>query len=100
MSEIRSFNSARTVIDAVMLFTLCTNPTNTILTTRLMQQSLSFSRFPNKISFTDYSRKRIGRTSFINRSKGINEKIPFEWLHLDVRLFKKKLKSTIPLYVA
>jgi len=80
MSELRSFNSAGIVNDALKLFTLCTNPTNTILTTRLMQQSVSFSRFPDRISFVDYSRKCIGCTSFINRSKRKNELIPFKWL--------------------
>jgi len=82
MSELRSFNSARTVNDALMLHYLCTNPTNSILTTRLIQQCISFSRFPSRIAFIDYSNRRIGRTSFVNRAKKICDSIPFDWLHL------------------
>lgn len=100
MSDLRSFDSARTVNDALMLYALCTNPSNTLLTTRLIQQSLSFSRFPARIAFVDYSNRRIGRSSFINRSKRICESIPFDWLHLSARVFKAKLKNAIPLYLA
>jgi len=69
MSELRCFNLAWTVNDILKLHTLCTNPTNSILTTRLIQQSISFSRFPTKIAFADYSTRQIGGSSFINRSK-------------------------------
>jgi len=99
MSELRSYNSARIVNDPLMLFAIDTNPTNTVLTIRLMQESVSFFRFPNKISFVDYSRKCIGRSFFVNRCKSICKLIPFEWLQLNASVFKKKLKISVPLYI-
>lgn len=99
MSRIRSFHSVRIVNDAFMLHSQCTNPNNKILTTRLMQHSVSFSRFPNKIEFIDYNRKRIGRSYFINRSRKIGTSISFDWIHLNPIIFKKKLKESIPLHI-
>jgi len=99
MSNLRSFNSVRTLNDAKMLHFLCTNTSNTLQTTRLMIHSISFSRFPNKLSFIDDSSRRIGRTSFVNRSKKISESIPFEWWPMGHITFNRTLKSITPLYL-
>jgi len=96
---IRSFNSARIVNDSLMLHSLCTNPTNTLLTIRLMQNSVSFSRFPNKIAFHDQSRKRIGKNSFANRAKYISELIPYEWVTINSKIFRRRIKASVPIFI-
>jgi len=58
---IGSFNLARIVFDALMLHSLCTNPTYTLLTIRLMQHSVRFSRFPNKMVFQETYREKFLR---------------------------------------
>lgn len=98
-TQIRSFNSARIVTDAIMLHTLCTNPINTLLTIRLMQHSVSFSRYPNKLAFHDLSRKRVGKNSFANRAKFICELVPYEWVTISSKSFRKRIKSSIPIYI-
>jgi len=96
---IRSFNSARIVFDALMLHSLCTNPTNTLLTIRLMQHSVSFSRFPNKMAFHDLSRKRIVKNSFANHTKYICKLIPYEWVTISHQSFRNQIRSTVPVYM-
>lgn len=99
-SNIRSFVSLRLVNDAIMLQRLCRNPNNTDLTIRLILQSFLISRHPDRLHFFDLSQKRIGRTSFINRSKRISELIPFPaWSDMESLAFKKKIKERIPLYM-
>jgi len=99
-SQIRSFNSVRILRDTNTLHSLCTNPTNTLLTLRLIQQSYCHSRFRNRISFFDNSQRKIGRNSFVNRSKRIAELIPFEWADLNRYAFKRRIAQTVPLYIA
>lgn len=53
----------------------------TLLTIKLIQQSVSFSRYPDRLAFFDISMKRIGNQSFTNRAKKISELIPFNWSH-------------------
>jgi len=98
-TRIRSFNSARIVFDALMLHSLCTNPTNTLLTIRLMQNSVSFSRYPNKLAFHDLSRKRIGKNSFANRAKYISKLIPYEWVTISFKTFRQLIRSTVPYHM-
>jgi len=98
-SNIRSFTSLRIINDTIMLHGLCRNPTNLDLTIRLIQQSFSLPRYPDKLYFFDASQKRIGRSSFVNRSKQISELIPFAWPDIDVNVFKARIKSTVPLYM-
>jgi len=96
---IRSFNSARIVTDTLMLHSLYTNPTNTLLTIQLMQNSVSFSRFPNKIVFHDLSRKRIGKNSFGNCAKYISELIPYEWVTINSKTFRHCIKTSAPIFI-
>jgi len=98
-SKVRSFVSLKIVNDAIMLQRLCNNPSNTDLTVRLILQSFLLSRHPERINFFDTSTKRIGRTSFVNRSKSISELIPFAWSDLECDIFKRKIKEAIPLYI-
>jgi len=95
-SNIRSLTSMRVLADSLMLFKLTTSPTNLDLTLRLIQQCTFLSRYPNKIVFFDYSYKRVGHTSFINRSKVIAELIPFEWIDLTLVQFKKQMMECTP----
>jgi len=100
MFKLRSFTLVRILNDAQMLHFLCTYPANTILTTQLMQHAISFSRFPDRIAFIDDSRRRIGKSSFINRAKRISELIPFEWLPMNTATFKRTMKRTTPLFIS
>lgn len=96
ISNLRSFTSVQILNDALMLHFLCTNPSNTVLTRQQMQHAISFYRFPDKIIFIDDSRRRIGRSSFINWAKWISKLIPFEWLLMNTVTFKRTLKRTTP----
>jgi len=100
ISKLRSFNSASIKNDALMLYSLVTNNTNTVLTLKLIERAISFSRYPNKLAFFDASKKCIGRQSFANRSKLIAELIPFDWAHLNRATFKRRLNIAIPLHIA
>ena len=46
----------------------------------------------------DYSHKKIGRSSFTNKSKYIAELIPFEWIHLNEQLFNKDQELFSPFH--
>jgi len=61
---------------------LCYTPfALTQLTIRLMQHSVSFSRYPNKIAFHDLRRKRISRSS----TKLICELIPYKCVRISYK---------------
>jgi len=75
---------------------LCRNPSNLEFTVRLIQQSFSLPKYPEKLYFFDASIKQMGQSSFVNRSKQISELIsPFAWLDLNVGTFKAKIKATV-----
>jgi len=97
---LRSFNSIKLLRDTTLLHGLCTNTSNTPLTLRLIEQSISSSRFPKKLTFYDNSIRRPGRQSFINRAKHIAELIPFDWADLSRQSFIKTIKTTTPIYIA
>ncbi len=97
-SAMCSFTSLATVADCSLLFKFSTSFVDP-LSERLMSQCHTSSRFPNKLVFFDYSLTRIGRSSFVNRSKYISELIPFDWINLTVESFKKKIKSGVPFFV-
>jgi len=92
----RSFNSVRIIRDMNTLHNFITNPE---LTLRLIQQSVSFSRDQGRVSFFDGSRKRIGKNSFINRTKRIAELIPFLWADLSASTFKRMANMYVPLCI-
>jgi len=98
-SKIQSLTSIRIQSDALMLFKLTTQPTNLDLTLRLVQQCTFSCRYPEKISFFDYSSKKIGKMSFVNRAKMICELIPFQWLDMSLHQFKSKLSECIALHI-
>jgi len=88
-SGLRSFNSMRIIRDTTFLHAFCTNTTNTPLTLRLIEQSLSSSRYPKRLSFFDNSIHRSGRQSFVHRAKRVAELIPFEWAGLSRHSFTR-----------
>jgi len=92
ISNMRTFNSMRIIFDAVMLHSLVSNPLSTNLTLRLIEQSSVSSRYPSKLIFFDYSRKKVGSTSFVNRAKKISATIPFDWLDQTKDAFTWKMK--------
>jgi len=96
-TRLRSFNSLRLINDAIMLHRFYSDPSNTTITIRFIDQAFSLSRFPDRIGFFDTSQKRIGKSSFVNRSKYIAETIPFIWSNMTHDLFKTKIKAAIPL---
>jgi len=96
----RSFNSVRIIRDTTMLHVLCTNPSNTSLTLRLVQQSLCSSRYPNRLSFFDNSIRRVGRYSFVNRVKRVAELITFAWADLSCYSFKRLINNSVPLHIS
>jgi len=96
-TKLRSFKSLRLINDAIMLHRLYSDPSNTTITIRFIDQAFSLSRFPDRIGFFDTSQKRIRKSSFVNRSKYIAETIPFIWSNMTHNLFKTKIKATTPL---
>jgi len=99
-SGLRSFNSVRIIRDTTLLHGLCTSTANTPLTLRLIEQSLSSSRFPKRLSFFDNSIRRYGRQSFINRAKLVAELILFEWADLSHHTFTQLIKRSVQLHIA
>jgi len=97
--NLRSFNSLRLLNDAIFLHKLYSEPSNTAITIRMIQQSFYNSRFPDRIHFFDASHKRVGRSSFINRSKLIAETIPFIWTDMSHATFKLRMKNATPLHL-
>jgi len=98
-TKIRSFESLRIIADTIMLHKLITMPTNTELTVRLLQQTTYNPRYPNRIIFCDFSTKRIGHQSFVNRAGQVADLIPFPWSDLNTINFKKMIKASTPLLV-
>jgi len=96
---IRSLTSLRTLADSCMLYKLITCPLNTEITLRLIQQCTFSFRYPNKLVFFDFSTKKLGSSSFINRAKKISEPISFEWHDISFATFKYKLKKSTPIFM-
>jgi len=96
-SRIRSFKSQILIQDAKSLFRTVTQCSSFELTQRLMAQSTFSTRYPGRIVFMNYGKKRVARNSFINRAKQINDAIPFDWLDLSPKTFEVQLKRSIPL---
>jgi hypothetical protein len=98
-SGMRSLRSTFIERDAKLLHKICTELKPEPLVERLLSQCYIQARRENRLFFYDYSYKKVGRTSFINRAKYIAELIPFEWLNLNEVSFHNKMKSTIPPYM-
>jgi len=96
---IRSLTSLRTLSDSCMLYKLITCPLNTEITLRLIQQCTFSFRYPNKLVFFDFSTKKLGSSSFMNRAKKISETISFEWHDISFATFKYKLKKSTPIFM-
>ena len=94
MMSLRSLFIAR---DIKLLHKLCTELRPEPLIERLMSQSYVQSRRDHRLYFYDYSARKVGRASFINRAKYTSELIPFEWLNLNTPSFHRKLYSVLPL---
>ena len=94
----RSFISMCTISDCSMLYKLCTALDIDPQCERLLSQCTTSSWFPGKITFYDYSRTRVDKSSFINCSKDISELIPFEWMNLSPSSFTRQLKAQTPFY--
>jgi len=82
-----------------MLHTLIRFSNTTTLILRLIKQSVSPSRFPQKPRFFDNVKCKSGDTLFVNRAKRISELIPFDWLDLSSSNFKLKMKVATPLHI-
>jgi len=98
-SGLRNFPSLRIVSDTTMLHRLCHKPESSSITARLIQQSFTNFRNQGRIYFFDDSRRKVGRTSFINRAKAISELIPFPWPDLSFHAFKKRIKISVPILI-
>jgi len=85
--------------DALMMVDVTTSPTNHDLTVRLIQHCTFSSRFPNKILFFDYSFKKVGHSSFVNRAKFVSKLIPFEWIDTAPIDFKRLMTASTPIYI-
>jgi len=99
LTSIRSLTSIRILADCNLLHKFIKFPMNSEITLRLIQQTSFSARYPNRLIFFYFSCKKIGKTSFINRTKKIAERIPFEWLNLSAFTFKKKMKESTPIYL-
>jgi len=98
-ARIRSLKSQILIQDAKCLYRTVTQCSSFELAQRLTAQSSFSSRYPGRITFVDYGRRRVSRNSFVNRAKKINESIPFEWLDLTPRTFEVHLKRAIPMNI-
>jgi len=98
-ANIRTFDSLRTMQDAIFLYKLVCLPTCSSLTERLFSQITFSIRFPGRPIFLDLSRKRVGKNTFINRAKSIAETIRFDWTDLTLLQFISAIKKQIPLFV-
>jgi len=99
MTGLRSLDSIRILADSLLLHKIVTMSSSSHLTMRLIQQTTFQGRCPNRLIFFDFSTKRIGRQSLINRAKRISELIPFPWIDLSPLQFKIKMKTTTPIYI-
>jgi len=98
-SNIRSFNSLRIINECKTLFKLVTNPTNFTLTTRLFSQITYSNRFPGKPIFQNWSKRKTGKGSIVNRAKRISEMIPFDWTDISLPIFENRLKTSISTFI-
>jgi len=97
LSGFRSFTSLRLISETTLLHQLCTQTSLiTNLTLRLLEQSYTYDRIPDRIFFFDFSHRRVGKLSFINWLKLISESIAFPWMFLSKHLFKFKMKQLVP----
>jgi len=93
-TRLRNFKSMRKISNAVMLHKFVTEPNhNTYITERLIMQSTFSARQRDQIRFFDFSSRRVGRSSFINRLKEINESMPPLWFEMSKPLLKIKIKE-------
>lgn len=99
ISNVRSFNSIMRINDCKTLFKLINNPSNFTLTTRLFSQITFTNRFPGKPIFQDWSKRKVGKGSIVNRAKSIAELIPFPWTDLSLESFNNKLKMATPIFI-
>lgn len=96
-TRLRNFNSLKRVANAVMLHKLVTEPDhNKHLTERLIMQSTFSSRHTDQLRFFDFSTRRAGKSSFINRVKELNEVMPPRWFDMSSVQLKLKMKETTP----
>jgi len=64
----------------------------------LTSQSYMLDLGPSRVFFFDFSKKCVGKLSFINRAKTLSELIPFEWQDLPrVKLIKRLSGSSAQL---
>ena len=99
MSGLRSLTSLCTIADCSMLYRLCTGLNVEPLCERLMSQCHTNERSANRLYFFDYSHRKIGKNSFVNRARFIAEPLIFDWAHLSPLNFKRKLKDKIPIFM-
>jgi len=95
-SGVTSLRSTFVIRDAKLLHTFCSTLTPEPIIECLLSQCHFIARRGNRLFFHDYSTKKIGRNSFINRSKYISELIPFEWTNLKCHAFYAEIKSITP----
>jgi len=95
LSNLRTFSSMRDVFDAVMLQK--PHKHHHCITSNWIV--IFLFQIPFKTIFFDYSLKRVGSTSFMNRANKISELIPFDWSDLTKGAFKWKMKLTTPNFI-
>ena len=98
-SGMRSLTSLCTIADCTMLHKLSTVLDVEPLCERLMSQCYISNRFPNKVSFFDYSQTRIGKGSFVHRAKRIAELLTFDWINLSSAAFKSKIRERTAIFM-
>ena len=67
---------------------------------RLEAQSYRNSRFKGRMTFKGFALKRPGTVSFVHQANRIAEMIPFPWLDINPKHFKKKIKLITPLQIS
>ena len=100
LTQVRNFPSFRIIHECTMLQSLIMHKNAGYLTDRLEAQSYRNSRFKGRMTFKGFALKRPGTVSFVHQAKRIAEMIPFPWLDINPKHFKKKIKLITPLQIS
>jgi len=77
--------------NSVFLFNIIKSTNPSSLACNLFSRSYQNDRHPDRITFFDLSKTKIGKKSILNNAKYITERWNFEWLSLSTFTFKKCL---------
>ena len=99
-TNVRNFPSFRIISECTLLHSLVWNNNAGYLTDRLEQQTYRNPRYKGRLTFKGFAKKRPGTQSFVHHAKKVAELIPFPWLEVNPKHFKRKIKFITPLQIS